>query len=64
MEIINNKTFSSVWDAIADIPKQAVNLQALAEIGKLFKKNIFAPAKKRETQQYKAHKSQRAGDRP
>jgi len=28
----NNKTFSSVWDAIANTPEQAVNLQTLAEI--------------------------------
>ena len=27
-----SKTFSSVWDAIADIPEQAANLQARAEL--------------------------------
>ena len=26
------KTFSSVWDAISDIPEQAANLQARAEL--------------------------------
>ena len=30
--MIETKTFNSVWDAIADTPEQAANLQARAEL--------------------------------
>jgi predicted XRE-type DNA-binding protein len=30
--MIETETFNSVWDAIADTPEQAANLQARAEL--------------------------------